>query len=128
MLSSKLVQNNEAGRPKKDYDECKERTKRKFIKDSSENISLEESCEQLKKKFKSEHNGPAAKILEVIVKPEAAESLYHDYLKPSMNEMSAEDALGLLIQTNISKDSYQLLRNNAKALRHKLYPPYYKVA
>lgn len=124
---SREAENNKVGRPKKEFEHCQPETKRKRVEESSKNICFEESCEQLKKKFKSNDNGEAAKILDIIVEPEVAKSLYQAYCSKPCVEVMVEQALGLIVQGSFHRSTYQLLRNNAKEMGHDLYPPYYKV-
>lgn len=115
------------GRPKKKLSLCTDSTKRKKIADVSKSMDIEEACEQLKKKLKSDGHSTASKILDIIVEPESAKSIYKSIRSEPSIEMTAEQAVGLIIQARLSKSAYQILRNNAKKMRHELYPPYYKV-
>lgn len=74
---------------------------------------------------------PAAASLLAQVANSSNESVKHLKISNDSNnnqktsfQMSPEKALSLIIDTNLSKRQYQLLRNNAKENNLNLYPPY----
>lgn len=77
-------------------------------------------------KFASAGNKSAAKLIDIISNKENADKLLKIFNKETLM-MSGEEALALLIDANLTKHTYQLLRNKALEKNHHLYPPYNQV-
>lgn len=105
-----------------------EKTRKRRFTDLSTQISTDELCDLSKKKLKLDGNESGVKLVDKICNPESAYELLNINKKIKETKMTPEEALSLIIEANLTKKSYILLRKNA--LKHKcnIYPPYKKVS
>jgi len=88
------------GRPEKAFEDCSSRAKRYKIQHVKENVSED-----------------------IIVA--AASSI--NRASDTKEGFSAEKALALMLDADLSKHQYEIIRDAAKAIGHDIYPPYYKI-
>ena len=100
-----------AGRPKIDYESSCSRSKRMKVADLRENVSLDQLSAATESAYKCQGDKEAAMFLKNHRKNK-------NFLEPSnsQKEISAEEALALILSANLTQKSYKILRNKLKNL------------
>jgi hypothetical protein len=121
------------GRPTLGWDEKSDIRKRALVKDLSDELSekpLKMLLAVAAKSAKSESNDNISFILNQLISDPSTAAKLVACLKEKPKEMQAytpEEALSLIINQNLTVDTYNVLRKEAKSRGHALYPPYYQV-
>lgn len=66
-------------------------------------------------------------LMDKIVDPDTASKILKLTQKPESSRMSLIDAVKLIVNGNLTKDTYNLLRKTALKYNHDLYPTYEEV-
>ena len=77
--------------------------------------------------MKSNNNLSGMKLMDVITNKDSANRLLKSTQKSENVRLSAEQALALLIEANLTKSAYKLIRATALDNNHDLYPSYAEV-
>ena len=79
------------------------------------------------KKLRLDKNSSGVQLMDVIVDPDSANRALKSIKKPESLKLSPEQALALLVEANLTKSAYNLIRANALKANHDLYPSYEQV-
>lgn len=121
------------GRPCLSFVESSGRSKRRKIADTLESVSSSETAllvASAKKAANLNGEKTLAKILGTVLE-QMENGTLEDLLKkmhsPPSPQFTSSTALALLLETNISRDSYQLFRSTAMGIDSNLFPSYKRV-
>lgn len=111
------------GRPAIPFEESTDRMKRKKTEDLRKSTPLPELVYTTQMKLKASGQGAASKIIKDILsdpsKPSDYSKAYQQSLEPVLM-MSGEDAVAVLVEANLSRHQYNVLRSKSP----KIYPSY----
>ncbi|KAK3916205.1 DNA primase [Frankliniella fusca] len=131
-LTYTLTTPNSIGRPQKPFDQLELRQKRRRVEKFSA-VSVAELALALEIRVRKEGKEDLAKLLHAIFDDEdLASKIRSSYLKDLKSKpvefLTPEESFALFIHMDLSRDSYQLLRNTmiAKNLT-EMFPSYYKL-
>lgn len=119
------------GRPKKPFEDAKERTKKKIIKTEADRLSTPQAVGVLSSRLRRKGNraGSASVRLFGSATPKSSKGMYSKLKSEEriINSFSPEEALSLLIDCKMSRKSYNLLRAASKKKGHNIYPQYHNL-
>lgn len=119
------------GRPLKDFEDSSAVVKRRKTEELRKDKSAAELSFATAMKLRQAGDEAAAKLLTeaTTTTPTRAQRILRGWRSPEsqLTSYSLEEALALLISSNITRSVYNDLRSGAKKHGHDLYPPYYKV-
>lgn len=115
------------GRKTVAFSECSERSKRRKTKPLRENSTPQELTYAAQMSYRSCGNLSASKVLKTISnEPEQAKSFENKQDNLHL-ELNADEALALIVEANLSKHQYKLIKTQAGQKNCNLYPSYDKV-
>lgn len=119
------------GRPKKKYEDAKERTKKKIIKRESDRFSTPQAVRVLSSRLRRKGNRAGAACVKLFssTSPRSSKGIYRNIkrVKNVITPFSPEEALSLLIDAKLTKKSYNTIRSAAKEKGANIYPSYSKL-
>ena len=119
------------GRPKKSFDEGSDRTKRRIIKRGSDSCTTPEAIGVLSSRLRQKGNRAGECILKLVTSSTPKSSKKNLQIirerSRSCKSYSPEEALSLLIETKLSKQSYEVIRKSARERNSDIYPHYKKL-
>lgn len=115
-----------SGRPKIDFENCSDRSKRRKTLDLRNNNGLMELTYAAQMKLRSEGNIQAAKILSEIVKS-GPESIKNYVKRNEVAKLTEDKALSVITGARLTKFQYNIIRSNALEENCSLYPNYESV-
>jgi hypothetical protein len=133
ILSTSEDTKRSVGRPTLDWQDKSKIRKRALAREFFEEVSnepLEKLLSVAEKSAEAERDKNMAYILNQLrLNPSAADKLATCLKENPIAQQSytAEEALALIIDQNLTVDTYNVLRQEANSRGHLLYPPYYKV-
>lgn len=119
------------GRPRKSYNEASARTKKRIIKRASNTVTTPEAARVLSTRLTRKGNRAGASTVKLVAGSTPTSSrqrlLKLKSYKKACVPYSCEEALSLLIETKLSKQSYNIIRLSSKKHNVDLYPSYPKL-
>ena len=118
------------GRSEKPFHECGDRSKRRKTAALAHMASPEELAFAAQAKLRQEGKRDAANLLKGVVQasPSKLKELKTTYRQTKRTEevkpFTPDEALGLYIEADLSRSSYELIRKEAKARNADIYPRY----
>ena len=116
------------GRPKKIFSESGERTKRRIVKPLIEEHPVDELAFATQFSLRASGKRDAAEIMKEVTQttPTRATKFKKAFKSPALAPIpySAEEALSLLIENNLTKKHYNNIREGAKYRNSNIYPSY----
>lgn len=107
------------GRPVKDFEDCAERTKRKRTEDIRKSLAPAELAFAAQMQYRAIGEVNKAKLIKDI-----ASSATSKPVAESHASYTPDKALSLVIESNLTKHQYNLLRKSAMELNCHIYPNY----
>lgn len=127
LLLLRFIGINGVGRPKVSFSSASAPTKRRIMISLHENTTNEALYGVAKKKMRLNGNKKGAQLLDMIADQNTVDEILLSSKKPKQNKMTADEALSMIIEANLTKRSYKFIRSNALKHGHDLYPPYEQV-
>lgn len=125
-----IVNRSAQTRKLKPFDECSERTKRRRCETIQSNASEEQMYDVFMSYLRKNSRTDDAKIIEKLrcASPERKRKIL-DILNDDqqMVPYTPNEALALMVDTDLSKHQYELIQQQAKSRNSNLYPSYYRV-
>lgn len=119
------------GRPPKDFSACSRKTKIRKVQRLVESTSQEELAMATEIKLLKQGKRDSAAIVKELAEasPERGTTIKNTRraLVPEHKTMSSNQALAVMVDSNLSTHQYKVIRQQAKSMNCRLYPPYYKV-
>lgn len=115
----------QTGRPSEPFSSLSERSKRRKTEDLRSHYSAEELAYGSQMNFRKDGNINASKVCkEIIATPTRSSKLYSKLQVPIETKFTPSEALAVIVNTNLSKDSYVYLRKEHKKRNCNIYPSY----
>lgn len=117
----------EAGRPLKAFNESSQKTKARRAKQVLKSVSTEELYLAAEKKLRSTGKRDSASIASELfnTSPQRGSNIKKARISNEIvKSLSPQEALAMMIDTNLSTNAYRSMRNHVQHLYPKLYPCY----
>lgn len=121
---------SKGGRPKKSFEESSHRTKLRRVKPLTSSFSQGHLVHATELSFRKSGKRNAAYLLKQIVSsPKRATKIKKRFTSPEKHYIPSlpEEALNLMVRMNLTKNEYQIMRDEAKMRGVNIYPPYNKI-
>lgn len=115
------------GRPSTPFGECSDSSKRRKTKHLREGNSTEELAYATQMKLRQEGKCASAKLCQQCTSPEKATEILNKVNEKKESVFSPLEALNILVNADLSKESYVFLRQIHREKACFMYPPYEQV-
>lgn len=114
------------GRPKKSFEECSLRTKQRNVQTLVNNVSPEQLSYAAESSLVKTGRRKTAKVIKLALEasPKSLRKMQHVKETPLLQNYSPEEALALIINTNLTKEHYINIQRGAKTRGANIYPAY----
>ena len=123
-VSHSSPESKNLGAPRKSLSSCSDRTLKRRVNEFKSTYSPA-SCEKLALETFNAKSPKFSKLFDSIVENDICPSKIQESIENSNN--SPEQILKLMVNTHMTKNDYQKIRNFAAFNNSDLFPPYYKI-
>ena len=115
------------GRPKKEFEDCSQRSKRRKVKELTHSVGAEQMVMAIKTHLHSSGKRCSAELVEELAlsSPERGKAIKK--LRSTIevtNGLSADEALAMILDLDLSSNKYRMLKQHTMSYNRSLYPSY----
>lgn len=116
-----------SGRPKVSFESCSKSTKRRMVLKAQEQLHPQIIINATKKILNDNGNKRGSEVLDIMANEESSSPLFKKMKMTESIKMTPEEAVALLVNSNLTVEAYNLIRKNAKKHNNNIYLSYKKV-